>query len=197
MKGYRCSACGKVFAKQESMLTHARAKHPGFKEPLISPQTRKRIKRYGAMLLIIIAVAGLVYWRSLPPKDAPIVSISPTVYNFGVVSQANGVVTGMATIRNDGDAPLIIDNMETSCSCTSASVVYDGTEGPSFGMAMHGNPQGWSQVIPPGGEAQLKISYDPNVHKTLRGAVTRTITVYSNDPRHKQVTITTRLTQVA
>ncbi len=70
---------------------------------------------------------------------------------------------------------LIIDNMDSSCMCTSASVIYNGKEGPKFNMAMHGNPKGWSVTIPPGDEAQLKIYYDPNAHKELRGPVTRTV----------------------
>ncbi len=131
------------------------------------------------------------------PKNKPKIIIEPSIYDFGDVSQAKGLTSTILTIRNDGNADLIIDNMDSSCMCTSASVIYNGKEGPKFNMAMHGNPQGWSVTIPPGDEAQLKIYYDPNVHGDLRGPVTRTIKVFSNDPLEFEKKVRIELNQVA
>jgi len=78
--------------------------------------------------------------------------------------------------------------------CTSASLIYDGKESQKFGM--HTSGGFWSQTIKQGEEAQLKISYDPNVHPELRGPVTRVVTVYSNDPKYSQKEIKVYLTQV-
>jgi len=53
-------------------------------------------------------------------------------------------------------------------------------------MSAHGtNPKGYRLTIPPGDSADLKVYYDPNVHKDLRGLVRRSVSVYSNDPRNK------------
>jgi hypothetical protein len=131
------------------------------------------------------------------PKNKPIIHIEPEVYDFGDVSQAKGIASTILTIRNDGKADLIIDNLDTSCMCTSASVIYNGKEGPKFNMAMHGNPKGWSVTIPPGDEAQLKIYYDPNAHGKLRGPVTRTVKVFSNDPVGFEKKVRIELNQVA
>lgn len=149
-----------------------------------------KIRNIGIALVIVIAIAGLVFWRSTPPKDGPIISIEPSYYDFGTVSQAKGIVSKTILITNKGNEDLILKNMETSCGCTSASVIYNGVEGPAFGMASHGtNPRNWRQVIPPGESAELKINYDPNVHKDLTGKVDRVVFIYSNDPRNSKETV--------
>jgi hypothetical protein len=90
------------------------------------------------------------------------------------------------TIRNKGISDLILKNMDSSCGCTSASVIYKGVEGPKFSMAMHGtNPKNWKQVIPAGDSAELKVYYNPNVHREMRGPFTRSIVIYSNDPKNR------------
>ncbi|MBR9699342.1 DUF1573 domain-containing protein [Candidatus Woesearchaeota archaeon] len=147
---------------------------------------RRKLRNYGVVLLIIIALAGFIYMRSIPPKNAPIIEITPAVYNFGSVSQLGGVVSTELDVRNTGTGDLVLTNMGTSCMCTSASIVSNGEEGPAFGMASHGtNPKNWKHVIPPGESSKLKISYDPNAHPELRGAVTRSVSITSNDPRSR------------
>lgn len=132
-------------------------------------------------------------WRAgeIKNAEAPIISISPQYVDLGRVSQAKGVVTAFATVENLGEGDLIINDMETSCGCTTAALIIDGEEGPAFGMRGHGSwPKGWSATIKSGKQAQLKINYDPNVHGTLRGLVTRVIYIYSNDPRNPVMKIT-------
>jgi len=131
-------------------------------------------------------------------EDSPKIVIEPGYYNFGDVSQAKGVTTTTFTIKNEGKSELVIDSMESSCMCTTASVINNGEEGPIFGMSMHGNnPKDWQTVIKPGESAELKIYYDPNVHGELRGLITRTIDIYSNDPINFQKQVKIELNQVA
>jgi len=132
------------------------------------------------------------------PKYNPKIVIEPSYYNFGDISQAKGITTTTFTIKNEGTNDLIIDNMESSCMCTTASIIYNSAEGPIFGMSMHGgNPKGWSVAIAAGEEAQLKIYYDPNVHGELRGLITRTISIFSNDPVNFQKQVKIELNQIA
>jgi len=145
----------------------------------------KSIRNYSILFLLLVGIAAFFYIKSIPPENAPIIRINPSTYDFGIVSQAEGTVSTIVSIYNNGNEDLILNDMSTSCACTSASIVYNGVEGPEFGMASHGtNPKGWSVIIPPGDSAQLKISYDPNVHKELRGAVSRIVFIESNDPMH-------------
>ncbi|NOZ58420.1 MAG: DUF1573 domain-containing protein, partial [Euryarchaeota archaeon] len=92
------------------------------------------------------------------PGGTPELVITPEAYDFGRVSVRGGEVSTLFLIENLGDGDLIIDDMDTSCACTSATVVYNGEEGPRFNMREHGtNPQWWSQRIPPGERAYLKV----------------------------------------
>lgn len=132
------------------------------------------------------------------PTDRPIISLSPASYDFGDVSQQKGVAATFFELRNDGKKDLIIDRMDTSCGCTSASIVFDAKEGPSFTMPGHGaqNPTDWKVTIPPGKTAQLKVYYDPYVHIDFRGPATREISVYSNDPIDFEKKVIIELNQV-
>ncbi len=133
------------------------------------------------------------------PVDRPIISINPDSYDFGDVSQKKGTITTIFEIKNEGKNDLIIDRLESSCGCTSASVIYKGEEGPVFGMPGHGINEeigDWQVTIPSGETAQLKVYYDPNVHPDFRGAVTREVYVYSSDPIDFEKKTTIELNQV-
>lgn len=131
------------------------------------------------------------------PADRPIISISPSSKDLGDVSQKKGVMTTIFDLKNEGKKDLIINKLDTSCGCTSASIVYQGKEGPVFAMAGHGivSPTDWQIVIPAGETAQLKVYYDPNVHKDLRGSVTREINIFSNDAIDFEKSVTIELNQ--
>jgi len=166
---------------------HNKVKHPEeHKGPILSTKQKKSLRNYGIMIIIVLVIGGFFFWRLIPPKNGPIIRITPDKYDFKIVSQSEGTVSTTLSITNDGNEPLVLTKMATSCGCTSASVVYAGVEGPKFGMAMHGtNPKDWKQVLQPGDSAELKIYYNPNVHKEMRGAFARSVMIYSNDPRNK------------
>ncbi len=140
------------------------------------------------------------YVRSKAPKNPPRIEIENPIYDFGTVSQAEGIVTTTFNVKNTGGSDLIIDNMDSSCMCTTASLIYKGQEGPKFGMSMHGgNPKDYSLTIPPGDSAQLKVYYDPMAHgkqKEPEIKVIREITIISNDPVDFQKRVRIEVTQV-
>jgi hypothetical protein len=122
------------------------------------------------------------------PLDAAKISfIGKKNFNFGTIGQSDGVVFTTFEFTNQGQSDLIIDKLSTSCGCTLAAIVYQGQEGPTFTMPGHGkdNPQNWSVAIKPGDTAQVKVYYDPNAHGQQQEpslAITRTISIFSNDP---------------
>jgi hypothetical protein len=147
-------------------------------------EKRDKYIKYGA-LVVVLFVAGFFFMnRDTGTNGSPRILVDPVSHDFGDVSVRGGVVKTVMTIKNEGDSDLVINNMDTSCGCTSATVEKDGKEGPAFGMEMHGtNPVGWSERVKPGENAFLNIYYDPMVHPDLRGPVTRSVAVYSNDRR--------------
>ena len=133
------------------------------------------------------------------PKTRPIISISPPSHNLGDVFQSKGVAVTFFTIKNKGAADLIINKLETSCGCTSASIVYQGKEGPKFNMPGHGineKIKNWQITIPPNSTAQLKVYYDPNFHKNFKGPATRIVSIFSNDPVEPQKQVEIELNQI-
>jgi len=132
------------------------------------------------------------------PQERPIIGLSPSLYDFGDISEAKGVVVTFFELKNEGKKDLIINKLDSSCGCTSASIIFKGEEGPRFAMAGHGieNPTGWEIAIAPGEGAQLKVYYDPSVHQDFRGPATREIFVFSNDPINFEEKVTIELNQV-
>ena len=135
------------------------------------------------------------------PADAPKISFEQTSYDFGKISQAKGVVFASFNLKNEGGGDLIIDKLNTSCGCTSAAVVYKGLEGPAFTMPGHGqdNPKNWSVAIGQGDRAQLKVYYDPNAHGKQKEdilSITRTVSIFSNDPVEFEKQIKIELDQI-
>jgi hypothetical protein len=170
------------------------AKHLLKKEQRM-PETKKSslsitlTYKHLAIFLVLAAAAFAAYWLFVLP-DAPSIQVSPEGMNLGNVSVASGTKNVSFSLSNAGKSDLIIAGMVTSCMCTSASLTVDGQESPRFGM--HDNASGWQQAIKPGQAATLNVYYDPTVHPELRGPVTRTISISSNDPLFstKKITIT-------
>lgn len=132
--------------------------------------------------------------RELAPADAPKLVLTEIDRDLGEVSQTEGIALTDFEFTNQGESDLVINKLSSSCGCTSGSIVYKGEEGPQFTMEGHGqeNPKEWQVKIAPGDNATLRVFYDPSVHPDLEGAVTRTVSVFSNDPVEfeKKVTIT-------
>ena len=132
------------------------------------------------------------------PANRPVISVMPESYDFGDVSQSNGEVSTLFEIANTGATDLIINKLETSCGCTSASIIYKEKEGPVFSMPGHGekSPTDWQIVIPAGEKANLKAYYNPSIHKDFRGTAIREIYIFSNDPINFETKVKIELNQV-
>ncbi|MBU0613508.1 DUF1573 domain-containing protein [Patescibacteria group bacterium] len=128
------------------------------------------------------------------PSSEAKIEITPASHNLGNVSQKEGVVSKSFSVENTGTGDLIIDDMVSSCSCTSAALVVNDKEGPRFGM--HNNPKNWSATIKPGETTDLMVYYDPNVHKDFRGSATREITLSTNDENNPEKIVKISLKQV-
>ncbi len=146
-------------------------------------EKRDRYVKYAALAAIILVAGFYLLNRDSGPSGAPRITINPTEHDFGLVSVRGGVVMTAMTLKNEGGSDLVINNLDTSCGCTTATVKKGGIEGPAFGMSEHGmNPVGWSETLKPGENALLNIYYNPGVHLDSRGPATMAVWVYSNDP---------------
>lgn len=94
--------------------------------------------------------------------SAPRIVLEATTLELGEVP--NGVIAEREVrVRNDGDSPLIVESVVTTCGCTTA--VLDPT------------------TVAPGGAAALRIAFDSGAHgPDLRGPIMRRVILTSNDP---------------
>jgi len=88
-----------------------------------------------------------------------------TVYSFGTATEGDEV-GGKFRFHNAGDAVLMVQTPETSCGCTVASVKPD--------------------LLKPSESGEIVFTLDLT---NARGAVSKSITVPSNDPQQSSVTL--------
>ena len=86
----------------------------------------------------------------------PVVKFDTTVFDFGRITEGE-IVTHEFTIRNEGDASLLIASVNPDCGCTVADF-------PKF-------------PIEPGGQGKIKVSFDS---EGKRGQVYRQVRVITN-----------------
>ena len=98
-----------------------------------------------------------------PRLAVPDLAANNYVLEFGEVTLAQGPVTKEVTIRNDGVKDLIIRDVQTTCSCATATVE--------------------PRTIPPGGEATLRVTHDPQVMLSHGSTdIGHQVLIASNDP---------------
>lgn len=97
--------------------------------------------------------------------NGPRIYLQSTQYNFGTVHSGT-IVTGKLRIKNSGKSKLLIDRVETSAKYITAEVN--------------------KKIIASGNFGEVSIRF--NTAKRV-GKLTRTVTVYSNDPRNPREVI--------
>ncbi len=92
-------------------------------------------------------------------QKKPSMYFEKTEHNFGIIKEEIGSVTTRFEFKNNGDTPLIIQRVSTSCGCTT----------PSYSR----------EPILPGKEGTISAQYS-----TVRrpGTFNKTIRVYTNVP---------------
>ncbi len=200
---FECPCCGKSIDQCTCPMAKERKEYVDFlvgTKPSEDEIVLSYVKKYGLNSFMDKTKQKEVREKlvAVAPDDRPVISLSPSSYDFGDVSQKEGIMTIPFDLKNEGKSDLIIDRLETSCGCTSASIVYQNEEGPIFTMPGHDNDvsTNWQVVIPAGKTAQVKVYYDPNVHEDFRGTAIREISVFSNDPIDFEKSVKIELNQI-
>ncbi|APG27153.1 hypothetical protein A7E78_04460 [Syntrophotalea acetylenivorans] len=106
-------------------------------------------------------IAGLILFASLLAGHAwaaPQIVVEQPTFDFGEVPQGEKVGHTFS-FSNKGDEPLLIEKVKSSCGCTAALLS--------------------AKTLAPGESGELQANFDST---RFRGAVTKTISLYSNDP---------------
>ncbi len=141
---------------------------------------------------MVIGLAGLLFYaqpesadhstmNQAPSGDSLELSLTPGDYDFGTISMKEGKVTKSFQIKNDQADEIKLAQIYTSCMCTEAQIVIDGKEYGQFGMQGHGAMKMLNQILKPGQEAELLVTFDPNAHGPSGiGVIERTVSLQSD-----------------
>ena len=114
----------------------------------------RTLGRSGAVLAILaLAAAAAIQAQGSKPRAV----FKTTVHDFGNVKQGD-VVSYEFAFRNEGNAPLVIEKVETTCGCTAALVS--------------------EKTIAPGREGKVKATFDTRGYS---GRLSRYLYLVSND----------------
>jgi hypothetical protein len=91
-------------------------------------------------------------------KEAlPIFSLSEKEFDFGKIKQSGGKVEHSFTLQYNGEKPIQITGVPTSCICTSAKID--------------------KKTLNPGESATITVIFDPNLHEEPEGRFFKTISI--------------------
>ena len=97
---------------------------------------------------------------SVERVHGPHLVLAPQEYDLGIVKQSGGLVSRAFDVFNNGSESVLINDILTSCSCTSATIT--------------------TKTIKPGEHGTLTMTFDPNYHFEDEGKFFRTATIKSN-----------------
>lgn len=125
------------------------------------------MKEKQRIIPVLLLTAFLMTGGSfLFPEDGPRIVFEKSQWDFGKVKEGK-ILSHNFEFRNDGDSPLVIEKVKTSCGCTAALAS--------------------TQEVPPGQKGEIQVKFHT---RGYAGSVSKFIFVKSNDssqPRKKLV----------
>lgn len=134
----------------------------------------------GLLAIVVVATGG----NGSDTTGKAKMVLETTSFDFGDVSMANGKITKKISVKNEGDADLVISKLVTSCMCTTVALEVNDKKSAAYGMAGgHGGASGFlNETIPPGKSGVFELVFDPNAHgPDAVGSIKRTINITSNN----------------
>ena len=115
--------------------------------------------------LILFTSSGVIAQQTAVPGSKELLSTVKDAHDFGKIPQGKPVTTYFE-LTNTGKTPLVLENVQASCGCTTPE---------------------WSKApIEPGTSTKIKVGYNA----AAEGFFQKTITVQYNGNSVKQLTIT-------
>jgi hypothetical protein len=111
--------------------------------------------------LVLLSVFNLVFVGAFAQAK---IQFSDTKHDFGNIKESDGPVSHVFTFKNTGNAPLVIQNVETSCGCTS--------------------PEYTKEPVQPGKSGIVKATFDPSGRPNY---FDKNLTVISNAENNRTI----------
>lgn len=108
------------------------------------------------------------------------VSLNKSDFDFGTIPIHGGKVSTVFTVTNEGDEPVTLTKITTSCMCTDATI-----DGKKFGL--HMDPAA-NIVLEPKSSKEVTVTFDPLAHgEKGTGPVTRVVAITTNSSATPQL----------
>lgn len=120
-------------------------------------------------------------------SSRPRAIIASSFADFGKM-KVSDEKTAEFTIENTGDNSLALFKVTSSCGCTFGTISINGQKSPEF--SMH-SKSSWTGDLPPGQKASVAVTYKPSL-MPVKGEVTRSVFVSTNDPEKKVLTFSVK-----
>lgn len=141
-----------------------------------------------AVILLAFALTGnqksegsqITYSQS--DKQRPIVEVSNVSFDFGKI-KVSDIKSKEFALKNAGNKPLQILNINSSCGCTTGQIIYKGQKSKEFGMHVQ---SGFVTEIQPNDTAKINLIYRPYL-MPVYGLVEREVYLTTNDPLNQKV----------
>jgi hypothetical protein len=112
-----------------------------------------------------LALSAAVPAASAEQAKAPRIAVEPESFDFGKALPGK-TLRKEFTLKNYGDAELVIERVSTTCGCTAALTS--------------------DKQVPPGGSTILRVTLET---RSYSGRVERQVLVRSNDPKTPLLTV--------
>jgi len=123
-------------------------------------------------LFLLISLFLLAACGGGARAGAPVIALETQTLELGDVPNGE-IAERVLTVRNEGDAPLVVDTVTTSCGCTTAALE--------------------PMTLAPGESGVLRVAFDSGAHgPELRGPLMREIVLASNDPAMPEAVVALR-----
>jgi len=109
-----------------------------------------------SILILLVILISLPFSNQAQTAKSKI-TFDKLQHNYGTFKEELGVQTISFNFKNDGTVPLILNNVQASCGCTT--------------------PEWTREPVAPGAKGLIKVSYDP---RNRPGVFNKTIRVSSN-----------------
>jgi hypothetical protein len=137
----------------------------------IQPKTLNFVRMKRTLLLAcFVALAFISKAQTSAPANTPttkvpeVIQLKETAYDFGKIQQGRPVTHNFELV-NIGKEPLMLENVQASCGCTT--------------------PEWSKDAIQPGATSTIKVGYNA----ANEGQFNKTITITYNDHQYKTLTI--------
>ena len=124
----------------------------------------EKMKGFYLLAFVVFSILGTANGQKLSKAGQDDLELKELTHNFGTIRQGKPV-THYFELVNRGKAPLVIENVEASCGCTT--------------------PEWSDKPIEPGATSRIKVGFNASTE----GQFQKTITIHYNEGKLKTLTI--------